>query len=64
MSIELGLFNDEGLMEGGFYSAEEAAKARTERYSYEDELEILPICPDHEGQPQMACEECYAEDTS
>lgn len=35
-----GIFNDEGLVEGGFYSAQEAHDAIAERYSPEDGLTV------------------------
>lgn len=56
--IEYGLFNDEGLVEGQFYSKEAAGSAIKDRYSDEDELEIYEVCPDHAEQPRYACEEC------
>jgi hypothetical protein len=58
---ELGLFNDEGLMEGQFYSMAEAQLAIAERYTPEDGLVILKICADHPEQADKTCEDCAAE---
>lgn len=62
MSTEFGLFNDEGCVEAGFYSAEEARQAMETRYTGDDELEVEEICPDHPEQPRCGCEECDAEE--
>jgi hypothetical protein len=64
MSTEFGLFNDEGLVENGFYSPEAAREALDTRYSGDDELEIEEICPDHPEQPRCGCEECDSEETA
>jgi hypothetical protein len=62
MATEYGLFSDEGLVESGFYSAEEAREAARERYSEEDGLEIEEVCPDHPEQPHYGCEDCDSEE--
>ena len=62
MATEFGLFNDEGCVEAGFYSVEEAAKASAECYSEEDELMIEEICPDHPEHAKHSCELCNAEE--
>lgn len=62
MTAEYGLFNDEGLMEGQFYSVAEAQAAVADRYSAEDDLAVHEVCPDHEGQARDTCEECFAEE--
>lgn len=62
MATEYGLFNDEGCVEAGFYSAEEARAAITNDYDADDGLEIEEICPDHEGQPRCGCEICDSEE--
>ncbi len=62
MTTEYGLFSDEGLVEDGFYSPEEARKAITERYNEDDGLEIEEICPEHAEHPRNGCEECDAEE--
>ena len=56
-----GLFNDEGLVEGGFATREEATKAALESYSPEDDLNVLECCPDHEDYPRICCEACDSE---
>ena len=52
-----GLFNEESGLIATFHTVEEAQKAKT-RYSEEDELEILEICPDHPEQPREGCKIC------
>ena len=59
--MNYGLFSDEGLVDSDFWTFEEAQKALLERYSEEDELEILEVCPDHPEQPREGCEECNAD---
>lgn len=59
---EYGLFNDEGCVERGFWSAEEADAANVERYEPDDELTAHPLCAKHEEQPADGCEECDSED--
>lgn len=56
--VEYGLFNDEGMVEGGFRSLEEAREVIWDRYDEDDELSVLEVCPDHEEQPKYGCEEC------
>ena len=58
---EWGIFNDEGMVEGGFRSPEEATEAIWDRYDEEDDLSVLEVCPWHEEQPRDTCEECEAE---
>lgn len=58
---EYGLFNDEGLLEGQFYSVAEAEAAIADRYSDEDDLHVSEVCPDHPDQERDNCEECNAE---
>lgn len=60
--IEWGLFNDEGLVEGGFSSETEAEACRITMYDEEDELEALAICPEHPDHALVGCEECEAGD--
>lgn len=55
---EFGLFNDEGLVEGEFYTYKEAHNILTTQYTEEDDLVICEICPDHRTQPKCACELC------
>ena len=61
MTIEYGLFWDEGCVESGMYSEEEAKEALL-RYSEEDGLEIHIICPEHPEQIAEFCEECNCDD--
>ncbi len=58
---EYGLFSDEGLVEGGFYSSEEADAAIEDRYSLEDELDVAPICASHRDYRKSHCEKCDSE---
>jgi hypothetical protein len=58
--IEYGLFNDEGCVEAGFYSKEEAERLSV-LYDPEDELVIHEICPDHDEQAKDTCEACFSE---
>ena len=60
--MEFGIFSDEGLIEGQFATAASAEKAIAERYSPEDELHVAEVCPYHEGQERLHCEECDEED--
>jgi len=63
MSQEWGLFNDEGLVLGDFWSKEEAEQELIlGNYSDDDELKVLEICPWHREQPKEDCEECMEED--
>lgn len=55
---EYGIFNDEGLVEGDFYTPEEAREAIRERYETDDDLIVLEVCPEHREQPRHACDEC------
>lgn len=55
-----GLFSDEGCVDSGFF-AKEDVEAALKTYSVEDGLVIREICPDHDEQPRIGCEECDAE---
>jgi hypothetical protein len=59
---EFGLFSDEGCVEAGFYSRQEADRAAESRYDPDDGLFIEELCPFHAEQPKNGCEECAAED--
>ncbi|MBY0525567.1 MAG: hypothetical protein K2R98_19335 [Gemmataceae bacterium] len=61
MTIEYGLFSDEGLIEGNFYSLEEATEALA-KSDPDDELQVFEICPEHPDQTRNHCEECDAEE--
>lgn len=54
---EFGIFTDEGLVEGGFYSEAEADAYADTWYRHEDVF-IDRICPDHPEQSKNTCEEC------
>ena len=58
--MNYGLFDEEELLER-FLTFDEAKKA-LQRYSKDEEVEILEICPDHPEQPREGCAECEAED--
>ena len=55
---EFGIFNDEGLVEGQFYTEADAVAAAAERYADDEWIEVRQICPDHAEQPAYGCEEC------
>jgi hypothetical protein len=60
--MEYGIFNDEGLLEGNFYSYDEAENARELRYPEED-AEVHEVCPEHEDERRDVCPHCnYEED--
>ena len=59
---EYGIFNDEGLLEGQFYSRSEAQFSKETRYIEEDESYISFVCPYHPEQPKDHCEICNNED--
>lgn len=63
MMLEYGLFNDEGCVESGMYSLEEAALRLAEyaRAEEEEGIVIDIVCPDHPEQRHESCEECYEE---
>jgi len=58
---EYGLFGDEGLVESGFFSAQEAETALTAGYVAEDQLHVAEVCPDHPEEEDRSCRECNAE---
>ncbi|MEV8636839.1 hypothetical protein AB0395_34875 [Streptosporangium sp. NPDC051023] len=70
MVTEWGVFNDEGCIEDGIYSEEEAkAAAQGYRDRYDQDLEngdphaeAKKICPDHPGQADDTCEECWGDE--
>lgn len=61
MTIEYGVFNDEGCLEAQMYSEAEAQEALRSRYADEPYAYAAPVCPDHEEQPKDECEECAYE---
>lgn len=58
---EFGIFNDEGCIEDGFYSREEAEAAVINNYPDEDGVEVAPICEEHEEQDANHCMICNEE---
>lgn len=58
---EYGIFNDEGLIEDGFFSYEEASFV-ADGYDKDENAHVLEICPDHPEHANSSCEECNAED--
>lgn len=57
MSTEYGIFNDEGCVESGFFSVEEAQKVARTDYHGAD-VEVHAVCPDHPEERATNCEEC------
>lgn len=55
-AIEWGLFSDEGCVERGSWSQEEAQE-RLGEYSPEDDLHVGRVCPDCEGEHPWCVEE-------
>ena len=59
---EYGIFSDEGCLESGFFSEEEAWARATSQYGDEPNLTVEEICPDHEEQARFSCELCEEEE--
>jgi hypothetical protein len=57
--VEYGIFDDEGLLEGDFWSEEEAQRRLDEAYT-EDDAHVALVCPHHPEQEGVSCELCYA----
>jgi len=64
-SVEYGVFNDEGLIDSGFYSLP-LAEARAARYRAEGDrvAEVSAICEYHDDQAAEHCEECNSEENT
>jgi hypothetical protein len=62
MSIEYGVFSDEGCLERQFYSYEAADKAATGYRDDGPDTYAAEMCPDHEEQPREGCDVCESED--
>lgn len=56
VSREWGLFNDEGMVEGDFWSEAEALEAK-ERYDEDDDLTAHQVCGAHREHRADECEE-------
>ncbi len=62
---EYGVFNDEGLIAGQFYSVREACEFADEIAADKEDreaMDVQPVCPDHTEQPARACGACALED--
>ena len=62
MTTEFGIFAEDGLLEGGFFSAEDAQKVLDGCYSPDDEAHVGACCHDHPQHEAATCEECNAEE--
>lgn len=62
MSTEFGVFSDEGKIDGGFYSFEEAQNALESLYAEEDDVHVGECCHDHPEHEKDTCELCNAEE--
>ena len=58
---EYGIFTDEGCIESGFYTREEAEAARDARYKDED-CHVAEVCPEHPDCERENCSECDSEE--
>lgn len=58
---EYGVFNDEGLLEGGFWSEWSALQSLLNDYSEEENAAVHLVCPEHPDQIEDECEECEHE---
>lgn len=59
--MEYGIFNDEGLLEGGFYDPQQARYRMLTAYA-EEGAHVAPVCPDHpDSGEQGSCEHCDGE---
>jgi hypothetical protein len=61
---EYGLFSDEGCFEAQMYSVREAEQRRAEYIAEGEDPEdvvIREMCPDHEGEANADCPECWSE---
>jgi len=59
MSAELGIFNDEGCLDRGFYTAEAADEALRTTYHEEPGAYRAEMCPDHDEEPRDSCPRCH-----
>lgn len=58
---EWGVFSDEGCVEAGLWSQQEAEEAASShRANGDDTARAARICPDHEEQEEGNCDECLA----
>ena len=61
MSKEYGVFSDGELIDGPFYTFQEAFDA-AKAYPAEEGASVLETCPEHPEQLEWHCEECLAEE--
>jgi hypothetical protein len=61
VSVEFGIFTDEGIIEGGFYDRAKAEIVMERDYSEED-AHVAECCHDHPENEREYCEECEADD--
>lgn len=61
MGAEWGIFNDEGLVEGGFCAEGAAKTAAATRYDPDDDVHVAEICHDHPEHERASCERCDRE---
>ncbi len=59
---EFGIFNDEGLIVGQFYTRKKAETFLLETYTTDDELSVYEVCEEHPENAHITCEECNAKE--
>ena len=57
-----GVFNDEGMIDGPFYSIDSAQREWEAYVELDEECRVRELCAEHPEQPRDACEECNAEE--
>lgn len=55
-----GVFNDEGCIESGFNSRDEALQAQQQTYA-DDDTHVAEVCSEHEGYERYYCDICNAD---
>ena len=59
---EYGIFNEEGLIEGGFYDKEAALQYVSDICIDEPSAYVEEICVDHPEQPAGSCQDCLEDE--
>ena len=59
--IEYGIFTDEGMIDGPFYSEHEAGQILITYLNSGEMAVVKEICPEHQEQEKNTCEECNSE---
>lgn len=59
MSAELGIFNDEGCIDRGFYTTEAVDEALLTTYAGEPGAYRAELCETHDEQPRDTCPQCH-----